>query len=438
MGLFSKNKSKDSLRPLSEVEIQKKLYGSIRAVEPAKIKKAEKQSTYESIEAPKAAVSFAKKEMTEVSHHASHTKKEHFSSHESSYRGSDDLFSTKYEDEKVEKQEHYEEESLEKFSSPEEIEFVGDDPIQQKEVIREKNIMARLAEIAEQEKKKEAELKAASSPRPELIGMQTIELKQSTVKADSSLKKQKEKKENLFLLKLATVSILAGKAAFSFLSTVVFGLINLSLKLFKIIDFRKSNARRVVYWVGGIVCLVLLFGGIHLLNVKREVAMKAPRQKKVSNTIADKNANVSTSKAKDVKKVPVNSEVLSKNVEGQSASVQETVSQTKKEDAKKKESSSEKPTANLTGEDNSNAGRYVIQIATYAGPNDSERVVKQLRAANLESFMKALTRSNGKVYYSVFLGRYNDFEAAQAAFAKFRKNDAAAHFEDAFIRTLNQ
>jgi len=83
------------------------------------------------------------------------------------------------------------------------------------------------------------------------------------------------------------------------------------------------------------------------------------------------------------------------------------------------------------------AKRYVIQVATYSNSADADRIVESLKGEGAAAFSKSLTRPSGKVYYSVFIGRYSNFEQAQQNLESFRKKDASKSFQDAFIRTLD-
>lgn len=81
---------------------------------------------------------------------------------------------------------------------------------------------------------------------------------------------------------------------------------------------------------------------------------------------------------------------------------------------------------------------YVIQVATYAQPQDAERLTRQMTEANLSAFHQTLTgRNNGKTFYAVFLGRFETFSEAQAEQKKFTQTSFSKDFPDSFIRSLN-
>lgn len=218
----------------------------------------------------------------------------------------------------------------------------------------------------------------------------------------------------------------AGKSVLGiFVVLVAFG-----LRLLQSFDLRKPAVRRVIYWVAGAAALFSVFMGIHLLNVRREEAMKAPP--KISKTVKKEAAakKASSAEVKKAAAVPVKAspEVLSP------ASSESSSSPAKKEEAQAKEAAA---AASPSGTTAGASGRYVIQIATFAGPNDAERVQKTLKAAELPVFVKALTRPSGRVYYSVFMGRYASFDEAQDGYDLFRKNESGKGFQDAFIRTID-
>ena len=61
-----------------------------------------------------------------------------------------------------------------------------------------------------------------------------------------------------------------------------------------------------------------------------------------------------------------------------------------------------------------------------------------LENAGIPVFVKSLSRPSGKVYYSLFLGRFKSYSEAQRQFESFKKLEASRPFKDAFIRTLSE
>jgi cell division septation protein DedD len=83
------------------------------------------------------------------------------------------------------------------------------------------------------------------------------------------------------------------------------------------------------------------------------------------------------------------------------------------------------------------AGKYVIQVATYAVLEDANRIIQSLKQAGFESFFKKQVRnSTGHSFFTVCLGRFESYTNAQETLAKFRKAAVARPFQDAFIRTM--
>ena len=79
---------------------------------------------------------------------------------------------------------------------------------------------------------------------------------------------------------------------------------------------------------------------------------------------------------------------------------------------------------------------YVIQIATFMTQSDADGLVSRLKTEGLRAFVKSLSRTGGKVFYCVFIGRFENYSEAQNKLAEFRKRPLAKSFQDAFIRTL--
>jgi cell division septation protein DedD len=194
---------------------------------------------------------------------------------------------------------------------------------------------------------------------------------------------------------------------FNFLSTIFKG----------VAAFLKQMPRRVLTnqtllaWGGGIVFIVLVFGGIHYLNGMREAAMKNPPPQSTLPPLSSDSLSASTPSEETTKSAPVPAP-----------------------DDDKTNSAQIQAEAAKAGE-----GRFVIQVATYVNEKDAKRVSDELEAkSQMASFVRELGRSGGKVYYAVFLGRFPDYKTAQTALAKFQKGEAAKSFPDAFIRTLNK
>jgi hypothetical protein len=188
----------------------------------------------------------------------------------------------------------------------------------------------------------------------------------------------------------------------------------------RVVDFRREGVRTGLAWGSGLVMLVLLLAAIQGLNSKREIAMKTsvPKApKKIAAKAVLKKAAVPVAADSQEQEIGVN--VADRN---------EVPLTRAQEDTKvviKKAASAEV-----------SRGRFVIQVATYVIRDDANRLLQDLQKIEPKSFVKGLSRSSGKTYFSVFLGRFESFQEGQQALAKFKKTDLSRSFKDAFIRTL--
>lgn len=390
MGFFNKKKD-SSLRPLSEDEIQKRLYGNLKPANKLSDSVPHKFKTIPTPEVPASVYTPAPKN--------------------SNYTSPDknDLFSTPapspYYSDSVDKQEPAQ----------------TQDDVTPEEKTQEESIMARLGEMAEKEKSVKtpyiplhAPAKPAAAkpaPKPTLGGA-------SKVKAEKKPKVRKSIPIGAILKTVGGVVVGAFAAAFG---------------IVRLINFRSAKMRTALYWILGAGILIALFFGVHLLNVQREAAMKSPVKKKAP--------------VAEVKKVPVAAAAESREAAGQQTVV-EPVRTERIETAVPAAvptSAAENATAVNAAESGAESiasvaaeeGRYVVQVATYAGPNDANRVREQFEQAGVPVFVKSLTRASGKVYYSLFLGRFKSYSEAQNQFESFKQLEIARPFKDAFIRTLN-
>ena len=186
--------------------------------------------------------------------------------------------------------------------------------------------------------------------------------------------------------------------------------------------FLKKGQNR--YWVGAIVFLSVLLGGIHHLNVNREIAMKTSRPRPVQSAVPVRPAGRihAAPAATPVSAVQANAPALSLP---DSAAGQES------------ENTSE--AAGTTTDSVSGVGTegsFVIQVVTYANQTDAAGLLKRLRQEGFTGLVKQSTRSTGKVYYTVFVGRFKTYREAQETLAQLQKEEIAKPFQDAFIRTL--
>lgn len=223
------------------------------------------------------------------------------------------------------------------------------------------------------------------------------------------------------LSQLSKAAAVVANAIFAGLRTLVGALIG----VFLFIDFRKAKVRGLLAVSAGILLLGALFYGIHSLNIKRETAMKAPRKKVVAPV------------------APVQT-VSSQEEDVESSEVSSTLSQVDEESSTRDEYSTaerqsivepvaKKPIA----ASKSSKGSQVIQVATFATEEDAQKLVEKIEVGGLSAFVKGLTRSTGKVYYCVFIGRFQTSSEAEKALEKFRRKDISKSFQDAFVRSLD-
>lgn len=190
------------------------------------------------------------------------------------------------------------------------------------------------------------------------------------------------------------------------------------------LSFERPRNQKPFYVMMAAVFLISILLGIHLLNVRREGAMRTPA-KSVTRP-AETLAAIKASETEKLKK-PVSSD-LDSSVLIPAAGAEENAGA---ESVKSGESLN--GSSKLTAKE----APYVIQIATFAFDADGKRLKDKFQDQGLRSFVKTLKRADGKAYYSVFIGRFKTYSDAQAELANFKKKDLSRPFEDAFIRTLN-
>ena len=168
-------------------------------------------------------------------------------------------------------------------------------------------------------------------------------------------------------------------------------------------DSKQVAVRRVLYW--GIAALVvfLLFWGVNALNSQREEAMRV-RYKIPGESISVKTQEVAAVvvPAKPVTERPVVITPAPARIS--------------------------KP-ASLTVEP------YVIQVVTYPSAQDAEAIVKSLKSAGFRAFVKESARPSGRIFYMVLIGGFRTAAEAQSQLLKFRGQEVARPFQDAFVRT---
>lgn len=206
----------------------------------------------------------------------------------------------------------------------------------------------------------------------------------------------------------AVWTVVKGVLVFAFqLIAALIGFISSSLLK---IDFKNPRVRRIFSWTLGLGLLAFLLIGIHILNLKREVAMKHPKK-------------VTIAKKKDVIPQQVAVQTLASDAAAESATADESVLTPA--------TTVETPVAPAVSQKG-----QVIQIATFATLSDAEKLVAKLKQSGWPSFAKPLVRTGGKTYYCVFLGAFKSSQEAETKLAEFKKKEISKSFQDAFVRTL--
>lgn len=210
-----------------------------------------------------------------------------------------------------------------------------------------------------------------------------------------------------------------GNGLFSALRAVI----HVIAKAFSAVDFRSARVRTMAYWTVGLCVLGGLFFSIHNLNAKREVAMKAPRKKvEVPAFFGFKKKAGKPVEAPSTSSVDMASPLTPVAPVADGGTVASTTSNAPLSEPKSK----------AVGR-----GSHVIQVATFATEEDARRLAAKIKESGMTSFVKPLTRSSGKVYYCVFIGRFASSQEAETQLEQFKKKEASRSFQDAFVRTLD-
>ena len=197
--------------------------------------------------------------------------------------------------------------------------------------------------------------------------------------------------------------------------------------LLKILDPRKPQARKLLYSITACVLVVALFLGVFRLNAQRKKAMMGEL------SLPTTSALVGASEKSAKTEISLNPLLPSAPLDPKSQlAVRENQDQYYNSADRKVGSSSVAPAAPAVA-----AGKYVIQVATYAVLEDANRLIESINQAGFSAFFKKQSRSStGHTFYPVYLGRFESSFAAQQSLSKFRKASVARPFQDAFVRTL--
>lgn len=221
------------------------------------------------------------------------------------------------------------------------------------------------------------------------------------------------------------------------------------IRVAALIDFKKPAVRRLLMIGATAIVFAFIFFGIHQLNLRRETAMKQPpkavviprhakesksRPAETETTAAVKETNavkaVAEKKAGVAKKT---AEVAAVPAAGTTAKTPEAAKTVEVVPAVPAAKPVEKtPVAGKKIE----GPAYVIQVATFAAQEDAQKLAERFKAESFNAFIKPLSRSGGRVYYCVFIGRFATSQEADTILAEFKKKEIAQPFQDAFIRLM--
>ena len=170
------------------------------------------------------------------------------------------------------------------------------------------------------------------------------------------------------------------------------------------LDPKQVALRRVFYWGAAVLVVFLLFLGVNALNSQREEAMRV-RYKIPGESIPAKAPAVAAAVVVPAKPAAERPVVITP------APVR----------TPKSAPASAEP--------------YVIQVVTYPSVQDAGSIVKTLKNSGFRAFVKESARPSGRVFYMVLIGGFRTAAEAQSQLLKFRGQEVARPFQDAFVRT---
>ncbi len=185
-----------------------------------------------------------------------------------------------------------------------------------------------------------------------------------------------------------------------------------SVLLKNVLDPQHTILRRVAIWSGAALVVFVLFWGVNKLNSQREVAM---------------HTNYGTSHEASPSSVV---KISKKTVSTHPAVV--APSPVKPKVAFAPRSS---PAVVTTEAAPAPKGSYVIQVVTYPTRPDAEQIVASFKKAGIHAYVKENSRPSGRLFYLVLIGGFRTEAAAQAQLVKFKANEAARPFQDAFVKS---
>ncbi|MBI4357871.1 MAG: SPOR domain-containing protein [Candidatus Omnitrophica bacterium] len=80
---------------------------------------------------------------------------------------------------------------------------------------------------------------------------------------------------------------------------------------------------------------------------------------------------------------------------------------------------------------------YAVQVCTYQREQDALQLIEELKNSRFPAFYVRLpSRQQKTLYYVVFLGKEETYQAASAKLKEFRKTQIFQRFSDSFIRSI--
>ena len=225
-----------------------------------------------------------------------------------------------------------------------------------------------------------------------------------------------------------------------------------ALKALSFFDFRRTYVRRLFMILGGIGALILILVGVHSLNVNREQAMpvvSSPISERSVATTATKALSSTSEKPAQPAQATINREVVKETTKTtEEPTAQRSLSLISLPTAAEQPLSAPAPEAvESTSSESTPApaevapsaplDQYVLQVATYVTEADAVSLQNELQSNGFDSFVRDLSRSGGRVYYDVFIGRFATFKDAQKGMQDFKASPASKPFGDAFVRRLS-
>lgn len=222
----------------------------------------------------------------------------------------------------------------------------------------------------------------------------------------------------------------AGKAlaaALTVLGGILGAIFKGLIRILTSINFKSPSVRRAAAWTLAAGLIAGIFVGIHFLNVSREAAMKQPYKPRPVEAKPAAVQAPAKAPAEAVSATPLSPAAVSDEAE-KSAAEAPAVSSAAVPAAEKRKAETAAPKLKKG---------FGIQVATFALKEDGEKLIARLKGEGFPAFLKPMTRPNGRIFQSVYLGPYPTFQEAQLDLSRFKKNTISKPFQDAFVRSVS-